>query len=242
MSTSSGVRPRRRATSSSPLIGAAPQASSGSSLGSSRVPVAGAGRLVRQEVREVRAHHDEGLVPAPHRLEDARHLRGARVAHDDRYEAEVAEDCLQERQVHLERVLQGVRAIALLHEGERQERRERLRVETDISEGRGECPCARHRGARHVHTMCRPGEDDAGDATAQGRQARVDRRGDRARIHVARVRGDDRLGRRGLGRARRGEISLDLGLEVARFAGIEGARNRGRPDGIHVHLRGAEMG
>jgi hypothetical protein len=62
-------------------------------------------------VTEIAAHDDERLGTAPDPIEHRRDLATARVPDGERKERECAEDALEERQLDLERMLAGVRAI-----------------------------------------------------------------------------------------------------------------------------------
>ena len=74
-------------------------------------PVARTGGRVVVVVAEIAAHDDERLGTAPDPIEHRRDLAGARVPDGERKERECAEDALEERQLDLERMLAGMRAI-----------------------------------------------------------------------------------------------------------------------------------
>ena len=106
-------------------MGRAPQASSSPTRSAMRATIAAAVRRSRpvavawsSVVAQVGADHDEGLGPAPQRLQHAGDLVGVRVAHEQRDDADRAQYALQEGQRHLQGVLIDVRAVAHEHPGE----------------------------------------------------------------------------------------------------------------------------
>ena len=107
------------ATASKPFSGVAPQASSWSRSvakrrdARERRAVDRARLLVRVVVRQVGRDHDQRLRPAPQPLDaPAATCSDARAADGERHQREIAQHLLQERQLHLERMLERVRRVA----------------------------------------------------------------------------------------------------------------------------------
>jgi hypothetical protein len=202
--------------------------------------IARARRFVRQVMRKVRAHDDERLLAAPQHVEDLRHLRGRRVADHDGHEIEIAEHRLQERHVHLERMLHGMRAVAHLRERQRAQLLDRRAIEAHRAEGRVEGHRRRQRDAVNVDAVRGTREHDSPHASAQRLQPRIHGGRDGARVDVPSVRRNDRLRRtrRRGGIAGIGEIGRHLGCEAGRFTGIEAAGHGSGTSCRHVTSEG----
>jgi len=90
------------------------------------------------------------------------------VAHHEGHEREFAQDPLQERQLHFQRVLFGVRRRRFHDLGQRADRRDRLFVQRDPAERRVECARPRQREAAHGNPVTRTEDHDAPDDTPRG--------------------------------------------------------------------------
>ena len=208
------------------------------------VAVAPARRIVRQVVRQVRAHHDERFGAAPGSVEEQRHLLQGphRPRRPARARKSPSTDCRKGRWTSSECSSACARSLTSTKGS--------LRNARETSPGRGarcraESESARRQGMAapgHVDAMRGAREHHAAHDAAQPRKARVDRPRDRAGIHVARVRRDDRLGRARAsgGRAGFSEIGGDFGSQRRCVARIKGSCHGGRSNGGMHHPRGAE--
>ena len=197
--------------------------------------------LVRMVVREVRADHDQRFGSAPDALQHVGDFLRSGVAHHQRHQRESVQDLLQERQLHFERVLFGVRRRRFHDLGQAADRGDRLFVQRDPAKGRVECARPRQREAVHGNPVTGTEDHDASDDAARRAQLIVGARRDRSGIDKTGVRDDHRLGesrreRRLLGLV---EIGSDFFGEHARVRRVEQARDRGRAhfgvtEGVHA--------
>ena len=88
-----------------------------------------AGLVVGMVVRQIRTDDDQGFRAAPEPLDHLGHLRRRGRAYGQRHQAELAQHALQERQLHLERMLLGMHRAAHDHLRQAGERRDRLPVD-----------------------------------------------------------------------------------------------------------------
>ena len=79
--------------------------------------------------------HEQRLRPAPQRVEHRRHRLGRRVTGDDRHQAELAQHVLQERHMHLERMLALIGGVEFAHHGQRAQPGDRLGVQRTVPPG-----------------------------------------------------------------------------------------------------------
>ena len=100
---------------------------------------------IRVVVREVGGDDDEGLGSAPEPLDHFGDFVDPRIADGEGREREVAELALQERQLHLERVLLQVGPIARHDLRQSAHLVESSTVDRDGAQRRGECFVARNR-------------------------------------------------------------------------------------------------
>ena len=187
------------------------------------------GRGVGQVVGEVGRDHHQGLWAAPEGRQHLGHVARRGSPHREGDQREGAERLLQEGELHLQRVLQGVGGGAPRHLGQAQGDPDRLLVDRHPAERGEEAPGLGERQADHRHVVGRPQQHHPLDPRARGAQLGVgDRRG-RPGVDVAGVRDHQRLGapvdaQRG-GREQPGQG----GPQRGRLAGVEGPGHRGRP-------------
>ena len=172
------------------------------------------------EVAQVGADDDERLGPAPVGVDHGGNLVGAGVADDDCQQRELAERSLEERDVDLEAVLEGVGGVVDGEVGPLEGDGAERRVEA-VGVGNGDAP--------ERHAVRRAQQDDARDLVPVA-HARVGAGRHRPRVHVAGVGRDERLRRSllaGGGRGRgAGEGLVDGGPQGVGTGRVEGAGNR----------------
>ena len=198
-------------------------------------PVDAARFLVSVVMRHIGRDHHEGLAAAPQALDHLGDLCHIRRADGERHERELAENLLQEGQLHLERVLEGVRRVARDDLREPLHRPAGAAVDRHRAERRGEGVRARQREAAHRDAMHRTEHDDAPHDAARRGELVIGARGHRPRIDVAGVRHDKRLRK---AQTRRevlyaAEQIVELGSERARIAGVEHPGYGGRAHASH---------
>ena len=150
---------------------------------------------IGQVVRQVGADDDQRLVAAPQALEHLRHLVGAGVADGQRHQREGGQRALQERQLHLERMLPRMGRGVDLHLAQPAQLRRRVRIELDAAERRVEGGGIAQGQAAHGDAMGGAEQHDAPDLAAPRRQQGIGLCRHRPRVHVAGVRHDEHLGR-----------------------------------------------
>ena len=187
-------------------------------------------------MRQIRAHDDHRLGPAPEGLEDAPDLLDARVADGERDDARVGQDALEKRELDLERVLARVGERVLRDPG----RVEGVDVHGHLAErGRHGRASGRSEPA-HEDAVGRPDEHDAADPIGALLQGGIRRRGDQSREDVAGVRDDERL--RDARVARRGGVGQQVVDERAKGVGlswVEKAGDSGGADWLHGEASGS---
>ena len=186
-------------------------------------------------MRKVGGKDDQRLRPAPQPLDHLGDFFDARRAHGKWRDGEIAELLLQERQLHLERMFEGMRGVA--HHDLRQgaHRVERLAIDGHHAKRRGE----RARGGKsepaHRHTVHRPENNHTPHDAARGRELIVGARGHGAGIDIAGMRHDQRF-RESEPRRRfacAGEEIIDLGGERPRLGRVKHAGDGGIAYGSH---------
>ena len=135
------------------------------------------------------------------------------------------EHALQERQLHFERVLLGMRECVAVDVRQSLECRQCGRVERHLAQRRREPVSARCRQASHGDAMGRTDQYDAGNVIRVRCEASVGGCCDRTRVRVPRVRHDQGLGRECEATRRRVEQSIDLGAQCLRIGRIEHSRH-----------------
>ena len=150
--------------------------------------------LVRMVVREIRADHDQRFGSSPDAFERIGDFLRSRVAHHQRHKGKSAQDPLQERQLHFQRVLLGVRRRRFHHLGQAADRGDRLFVQRDPAKRRVERFRARQGEAAHGNPVTGTEDHDATDDPARRAQPIVGARRDRSGIGETGVRDDHRLG------------------------------------------------
>ena len=131
------------------------------------------GFRIRQIVRQVRTHDDECLLAAPDPIQRLRHLVDGRVADEQGHQRELVEHALQERQLHFERVLLGMRECAAVDVRQSLECRQCGRVERHLAQRRREPVSAGCRQASHGDAMGRTDQYDAGNVIRMRCEASV---------------------------------------------------------------------
>jgi len=188
-------------------------------------------------VAEVGTHDDQRLVATPQGLDDGRHVLGNRVSDREGYELEIFEQQLQEGQVHLEAVLEGVGLVHHLHLGEAKRFLARVPIDRHWAERRLERNGARRRETPKRHPMAGAEEHDPVDPIPDLAQVHVRGGSHGARVHVAGVGYDDRLG---WGQRLReplrclSEVTRDLAFEFVANPGIEAASHGGLSGEAHM--------
>ena len=169
-------------------MGVAPQACSWSRPGwraRMRRTVAassGPGLVVAVVVRQVRGDHDQRLVAAPQTVQHLGHLVGGGVADRERHQRELAERALQERQLHLQRVLLRVRRRGDHHLRQVADRVDRLaRPGGTRPSGVAKAAASGKREPADRHAMAGSEQDDTRHAPARTLEQLVGARSDRAR-------------------------------------------------------------
>ncbi len=163
-------------------------------------------------VRQVGAHHDQGLRPAPAALEHRGHLVGGGVAHHQRHQGEVVEDGLEERKLDLEAVLEVVGDVVDRHVGGSRSTARALGVDADETERGREGIGAAHPEPAQRHPVAGPEQHDTPDRRAAGRDPQVRGGGDRPGVHVPGVGHDERLGDRRIDPAVRAAPAKDRAI------------------------------
>jgi hypothetical protein len=196
--------------------------------------VGAARRILGQVVREIGTDHDQGLVAAPHALQDLGHRGAFGQAHEQGHEPEARQHRLQEGKLHLETVFAGVGEVRDPHRVELVEVTQRGLIHRHRAQRRQERFGARHREAPHRDPMRRPEQHHAADVCGPGREAGVGRRRRGARVNVARVGHEQRLGPcRQLARRDTQQIA-QLHAQAQRLGGVKGPGHGGGSDGLGV--------
>ena len=147
-------------------------------------------------VGEVRADDDERLVAAKERVEHLGHLPRRGVAGHQRHQREVTQYDLKEGQLHLQAVFELVGGVQHAHLGQLERTGHGFLVELDAAQRRGEGAGIGQRETMERHPVGGSHQHDTSHHAPGRREPRVGAGRDRARVHVARVRRDQRLGRR----------------------------------------------
>ena len=195
-------------------------------------------RFVAAIVREIGADHEERLRSAPKPIDHLGDLFRARGADDQRQQLELAQHLLQERQLHLERVLARVRPREAHHLRQVGNRAHRLLVDRDAAERRLERRGPRQREAAHRDAVARPHQHDPLHDPGGRAQKRECVRRDLAGVDVAGVRHDQRLRKPG----RKGRIAgllehpQDVPGELHLVLGVEEAGDGGGSNGAHAEV------
>jgi hypothetical protein len=195
--------------------------------------------VVGQVMGQVGAHHDQGFVAPPQGLQHLGHRAGAGAAHRQRDQPEFAQQGLQEGQLHLQGVFQGMGAVVDLDLRQAGHGGHGGLVQFDAAERGVEGGRVRQGQARQPHPVHRAEQHHPLDAAGEGGEQGVGAGGDRAGIDVAGMGHDDGLGRR-TGRRpvasgiQHGGNLAPQGCGVAR---VEHARHCWRSDLVHGHLQ-----
>src|SRR3981189_1409276 len=186
-------------------------------------------------MRHIGRDYDEGRAAAPQALDYLGDLFHVRHADGERHERKLAENLLQERQLHLERMLEGVRRVAAYNLRQRRDFLDSFLIDGNPPKRRLENLRTRQREAAHRDAMHRAEHDDPPHDAARRGYFVISARGDRPGIDVTGVRHDKRLRK---AQARRevlyaAEKIVELGDESARISRIERAGYGGGTDGSH---------
>ena len=117
---------------------------------------------------------------------------------------------------------------------QRQREIDRGAIDGHGAERRRERSDRRQREPAHRHAMRRAEQHDAADRLAAGCEARIGRRGDRSRIHVAGVRHDDRLGHAGTRFPRASPAARCARTSAASIEGALGVEHAGHGGRAYV--------
>ena len=145
---------------------------------------------------EVGADDEEGLGAAPEGVKHLADFLGRGVADGQRHQREVAQDALQERQLHLEGMLVRVGLVQLPDLRERPKPANRFDIHRHKPKRRREGFGGRRGQAVQGNEMRRPEQDDALDLVARRDELRIGGGGDGPGVKVAGVRRDEGFGRR----------------------------------------------
>ena len=177
-------------------------------------------------VAEVGADNEPGLGAAPKGVQDLADFFGGGVANSQRDQREVAQDSLEERQLHLDRVFLLVGLVQLPHLRQRPDLPDALRHPP------ARPPAAWQRLRRNSgqpldrDVMRRPEQDDPLDLVPRREELRVSRGGDGPGVKVTGMRRDQGLGPRPGRRGHLGQKQVD---QVAQFGRIARDRTAPRP-------------
>ncbi|MNM83910.1 hypothetical protein D3C81_959810 [compost metagenome] len=195
------------------------------------------GVAVIQIVRQVGTHHDQRLRPAPEDIQQPGNQRRLDHPEGQRDDAKILQHRLQERQLHLQRMLGAVGAIIDQHTGHLRQRGDGLDVHFHLAERRVEGLGGRQRHALEGHAMTGPEQHDTAHHLAQRRELRVAMRGDRPGIDIARMGHDQRLRRHARGNGGALQHLVQLRGELLGIGGIEKSGDSGRADALYRHGR-----
>ena len=120
-------------------------------------------RAIGQEVREVRADHDQRFRAAPEKIEYRGDCVRSRLANRERDQRELLKDSLQEGQVHFQRVFKGVGVVAENDLRQLGNAGDGLRIEPNTAQRRGKGVDLGKRDAFNGDPMGRAKQNDAAD-------------------------------------------------------------------------------
>ncbi len=170
------VRLRARAAARSPASARQPQASSGPMRPPSRASMAAAvaASLARAaSLGEIGAEEDQGFGAAPEALDHLRHRFARDVAHHQGQNRDLAQDALEEGELHLQAMLAGVGGVVLDHLGEAGQGPERRPVDRQGSEGAVEGFGMGRGDGAESDRVGRAQQDDPADRAGEGLEARA---------------------------------------------------------------------
>ena len=187
-------------------------------------------------MRQIGGNDDQRLGSTPQPLDDLGDLAHAGVADGERREGEGAELALQEGQLHLERVLLQVGAIARHDLRQVAHRIERGPIDGHGTKRRGKRIVGRHGKPAHRHAVHRPEHHHAADDAARRGELVVGACRDGTGIDVTRVGHDERFRKAEtrLALLHAAEELFELGRQRARIAGIERPGDGSRANGRHI--------
>ena len=205
-------------------------------------PAVGLFRLVvGQIVAQVRTDEDQRFRPAPQNLQHLGHLFGGRMTDDHRHDVELAEEGLQEGQVHFEAVIVLVGGVEHLNERQVADLPDRIGVDGNFAERRRERVRFGQRYTVHGDPVARAHHHHAFDPVGPRDKAGIGAGGGKPRINVAGMGRDDGLGHRAVRLAVRlaapgrfGKVVPDRGFQLPGVARIKHPGDGGRADRIHL--------